>query len=245
MSRITRSDCRSMDQLMATGTILDPVAVAEAKIASADLRVIPVGDRLEDEFALEVGRRYAVNFSIVTHIVIKNTTDRPIRLGDVPVSMVLPFDCVFHLLAPDEAETLGRYILTPCRRQFPLESALNHYLQPGQILRPRKRLEGFLLGQGAALVPLEYSVRDSVLAEVMVHTEEDDTYSSWITLCVSHCKTKNDPQYYVRRQGGLFDKKDPVPVRRTRDLPDGRESEGRSLPGTMNVPAKAEPATSE
>src|SRR5579862_5328969 len=210
MKRITRSACRSMDQLMATGTILDPVAVAEAKVASGDLRVIPVGNGLEDWFVLEVGRRYAISFSIVTRVLIKNA-DRLIRLGDVPVSVVLPFDCDFHLLAADEAKVLGRYALQPCGRQFPLELALNHYLQPGQILRPLQRLKGYLLGQGTAFVPLGYAEEEPVRIQVIVHTEEEETYSSRMALRVSHCPPTSDPQY-VRRQGSLFSKKDPVPV---------------------------------
>jgi|SRR5579862_1564000 len=211
MKRITRKACRSMDQLMATGTILDPVAVAEAKVASDDLRVVPVGNGLEDEFVLEVGGRYAINFSIVTRVLIKNA-DRLIRLGDVPVSVVLPFDCDFDLLAADEAKVLGRYALQPCRRQFPLELALNHYLQPGQILRPHQRLKGYLLGQGTARVPLGYAANEPVPIQVIVHTEEDETYSSRIALRVSHCKPESDSQHYVRRQGSLFSQKDPVPV---------------------------------
>jgi hypothetical protein len=214
MRRITQKDFKFLDQLIERSILLDPVAVAEAKIASADLQIIPDGDYLEDEFALEVGGRFATRFSISARVVINNKPDRQsVRLGDEPISVVLPFNSDFHLLAADEARAVGRYVLTPCGRQFPMESALNHKVQPGQVLRPGQKLEGLLIGEGTAFTPLGYTIRELVPIQVIVHTEEDETYSARIALCVSHYKTKSVAQNSIPRRGSLFAKKDLVPLR--------------------------------
>src|ERR1700746_3918762 len=111
MRRITQKDCKFLDRLIERRILLDPTAVAEARIACADLQIIGDGNHLEDELAMEVGGRFAVRFSISTRIVV--SARRSIRLGEVPLSVVLPFDSDFHLLAADEARVLGRYVLTP------------------------------------------------------------------------------------------------------------------------------------
>ena len=214
MRRITQKDCKFLDELIERGIPLDPLAVSEAKIASADLQIIPDGNYLEDEFALEVGGRHYSRFSISIYIVIIKMPDRrSIRLGDVPIGVVLPFDSDFRLLAADDARALGRYVLTPCGRQFPMESVLNHKVRAGQVLRPGQKLEGLLLGEGTAFAPLGYSIRELVPIQVIVRTEDDETYVSRIELCVSHSRTISLAQNPIARRGSLFAKKDPPWVR--------------------------------
>lgn len=214
MKRITQSESKILDDLIEGGTLLDPTAVAEAKIACADLQITPDGNHLEDRLDVQLGDSFAIRFNVSAQVAIKNVSNRTVYFGKEPVRLELPFYSDFHFLAVEEAQALGDYVLTLSGAHFPFEDVLNHHLQPGQSLRPGRKIEGVLLGEGTAYTPLEYPRREKVPVRVIVTTETDEAYESWLELCVFHCKTKQRRvQSSMPERGTLFSKKDPVPVR--------------------------------
>ena len=212
MKRITQSESKILDDLMEGGTLLDPTAVAEAKIACADLQITPNGNHLEDRLAVRIGESFALRFNVSAQVAIKNVSNRTIYFGKEPVRLELPFYSDFHFLAAEEARALGDYVLTLSGAHFPFEDVLNHHLQPGRSLGPGRKIEGALLGEGTAYTPLEYPRRERVPIRVIVTTETDEAYESWLELYVFHHKSKRrSPESSISLRGRLFAKKDAVP----------------------------------
>jgi hypothetical protein len=61
---------------------------------------------------------------------------------------------------------------------------LNHRFVRDFKLYPWDQIEGFLLGEGTASVPEEYSDRKLIPVRLVIYTDRGDSYRAWVKLTV-------------------------------------------------------------
>ena len=178
------NELQRFEELLHSGIPLDSVVLEKVRAACRGLEITQSGAPLESVVYIET----AGGFSIMLSLEIENISDKIIRLDAIRLKMPW-FDGDFRWLKKLSSRGLrqrGGYVLSACGPcGFDESVVLNHLLVRDFKLYPGHVIEGFLLGEGTASVPEEFSDRTKVPMELVVYSGCGKSYSGWMEVVVS------------------------------------------------------------
>jgi len=193
-----QKELKLFEELRFFGTPLDQMVLDEAKAACRGLEITQTGSSLENI----VYARTSGGVGIMLSVCIENISDRTIRVAAVRLEMPW-FDADFHWLKwplPKEMRKWGGYVLPGCGAcGFDPSVVVNHRLGHDFKLYPGDLVDGFLFGQGASTIPVNYSHLMKIPVEITVFAGSRDRYGAWMTLVVNRETQRLRSPAHLRR----------------------------------------------
>lgn len=202
-----REETKLFEELQHLGTPLDETVLRSSRAASQGLEISQTGCGPENIAYVPV----AGGVGIMLSLCIENVSNRTIRLS--AIRLIMPwFDSEFSWLKKQSSKVLnpwggyqlrgfGTYGLDPT-------TVLNHRLTHNFTFYPGDAVEGFLLGEGLASVPAEFSDRILVPMQILCWEGSHESYGAWLRVGVSRAKPPRAAEFPRRQRSPLFAARD-------------------------------------
>jgi hypothetical protein len=179
--KITDEELQVLEELHHYGTPLDAAVLEEARAARRGLEITQTGNCAENALYAQTSGV----MGIMASLEIKNVSKHVIPIRAVRLEMP-GLDTDFHWLrrlSSKEVREHNGYVL-PAAGPFGFDPAvvLNHLFVRDLRVYPKARIEGLLLGEGAASVPDEFQERNLIPVVLVVYAGRSGPYRAWMKL---------------------------------------------------------------
>jgi hypothetical protein len=196
--KLSQAELELFEELRHFGTPLDDTIFRRAKDSSQGLEITHSGSYVENVVHVpETGR-----VGVMIDLYVENISERIIKVSEIRLKMPW-FDPDFHWLKrrpPKELNRWGGYVLSACGPcGFDPSIVINHRLTHDFRLYPGDLISGFLLGEGEAAVPVNFSHRMKVPVELVIFASNRESYNSWMELMIYRDAPKKSGKSSDRR----------------------------------------------